>query len=114
MLKCSSFFWVIYLLQSLAQANCYKIVGHVIRSEPEYLDIRYREKSIRLYYKVADRKNLLPEEVSVQAYLEKSKDSKYMTEYSAIDIPRRSVASSSESLVAAKLTKDGKCLRDFK
>ena len=98
----------------LSQANCYKIVGRVIESTDTYTDVSYREKSLRIYYKVPARKNQLPQGVSLQAYVEKSKDSKYMTEYSAVDIPRRSVASSMEQFGAVALTKDGKCLREFK
>ncbi|MEZ4816124.1 MAG: hypothetical protein R3A80_13130 [Bdellovibrionota bacterium] len=95
-------------------AKCFKVVGHVINSTQEYVDVRYRESSLRLHYKVVARRTLLPRGVSLQAYFEKSSDSKYLTEYSAIDIPRRSVASSDESFTAAKLTKDGKCLKEFK
>jgi len=99
---------------SLSVAKCFKITGRVVASSAEYVDVAYREKNLRLYYIKAERKNLLPKGVSLHAYFEKSKESKYITDYSAIDIPRRNVASSSEGFVAAKLTKDGKCLRDFK
>lgn len=102
------------LLTHFGHAKCFKVVGRVIASTEAYTDVSYREKSLRIYYKEPTRKNLLPQGVSLQAYLEKSKDSKYMTEYSAVDIPRRSVASSKEQFGSVALTKDGKCLREFK
>lgn len=94
-----------------AYSNCYLLKGRVTQSTSEYTDVAYKEKSLRIYYKKAEQKNLLPRGVSLIGYVEKTKDSRYITDYSAIDIPRRSVASSSESLEAVKLTKDGRCLR---
>lgn len=110
----SLLFSAAFLSTNFLYAKCFKVTGHVIASSAEYVDVGYREKSLRLYYKKAERKNLLPKGVSLQAYVEKSKDSKYITDYSAIDIPRRSVASSKEAFDAAELTKDGRCLREFK
>ena len=95
-------------------ADCYKITGHVFSSTPAYVDVAYQESVLRVHHKKAERKNILPKGVSLVAYLEFSNDSKYVTDYDSIDITRRSVASSSELLEKSSLTKDGKCLREFK